>query len=222
VIEDDYDAEYRYDRDPVGALQGLAPDRVAYAGCASKVLAPGLRLGWLVLPPALVRPVRLEKTFDDLGTPLLDQLALADFLERGELDRHLRRMRPRYRARRDALVAALGRELPAWRLVGVAAGVSSVVLLPPEIDEQALLELAAARGMRLHGLSSYAATHRPPQPRQIDAEGALPPAPGLVLGFGNLSEPAIGRAVARMAEIEEELHAASRNRPSQRRSRDHA
>lgn len=190
VIEDDYDAEYRYDREPVGALQGLAPERVAYTGSASKVLSPGLRLGWVALPQALAAAVGVEKTLDDLGSPILDQLALADFVERGELDRHLRRMRPRYRSRRDALVAALARELPAWRLAGVAAGLNSVALLPPGTDEHALLRRAAAHGMRLHGLSWYR---------------AMPGPPGIVLGFGNLSEPAIDRSVAQLARICGEL-----------------
>src|SRR5918999_66575 len=112
VLEDDYDAEYRYDRQPVGAVQGLAPDRVAYAGSTSKTLAPGLRLGWLVVPDHLLEAVTAAKASDDLGTPVVEQLALADFLERGQLDRHLRRTRAVYRARRDALVDALERLLP--------------------------------------------------------------------------------------------------------------
>jgi GntR family transcriptional regulator / MocR family aminotransferase len=190
VIEDDYDAEHRYDREPVGALQGLAPERVIYAGCASKVLAPGLRLGWLVLPRALLRAVALEKTLDDLGSSVLEQLTFADFLERGELDRHLRRMRPRYRARRDALIAALARELPDWRVGdGVAAGLHVVALLPEAVDEAAFLATAAERGMRLHGLSWFRVAPAPPAP------------PGLVLGFGNASEPALARAVRQLASV---------------------
>jgi GntR family transcriptional regulator/MocR family aminotransferase len=184
VIEDDYDAEYRYDRDPVGALQGLAPERVVYAGCASKVLAPGLRLGWLVLPSALTGPVAGEKALEDLGTPVLDQLALAELLERGELDRHLRRMRPRYRARRDALVAALARELPAWRVSGVAAGLHLLALLPGTADEAAFLAAAGERGLRLHGLSWFQVAPGPP---------------GVVLGYGALTPEAIAHGVARMA-----------------------
>jgi GntR family transcriptional regulator / MocR family aminotransferase len=190
VIEDDYDAEHRYDREPVGALQGLAPERVIYAGCASKVLAPSLRLGWLVLPQALTRRVAMEKALDDLGTPTLEQLALADFLERGELDRHLRRTRPRYRARRDALIAALGRELPSWRVGdGIAAGLHVVALLPEAVDEAAFLAAAAERGMRLHGLSWFRVKPTPPTP------------PGLVLGFGSASEPALARAVGQLAQV---------------------
>lgn len=187
VIEDDYDAEHRYDREPVGALQGLAPERVIYAGSASKVLAPSLRLGWLVLPHALVRRVAMEKALDDLGSSVLDQLALADFLERGELDRHLRRMRPRYRARRDALIAALTDELPSWRVGdGIAAGLHVVALLPEAVDEAAFLAAAAERAMRLHGLSWFRSRPGPP---------------GLVLGFGNASEPALARAAAQLARV---------------------
>jgi len=190
VIEDDYDAECRYDREPVGALQGLAPERVIYAGCASKVLAPSLRLGWLVTPRALAGAIALEKSLDDLGSAVLDQLALADFIERGELDRHLRRMRPRYRARRDALIAALAHELPAWRVGdGIAAGLHVVALLPEAVEEAVFLAAAAERGMRLHGLSWF----------RHDATPAT--APGLVLGFGNASEPALARAVAQLARV---------------------
>ena len=122
AIEDDYDAEYRYDRAAVGALQGLDPERVVYAGSASKTLAPALRLGWLVVPPRLLEAVRHEKLLADQGTARIEQHAFADFLARGELDRHLRRMRLRYRARRDALVAALGRGCPRRRCAASPPG----------------------------------------------------------------------------------------------------
>lgn len=115
LIEDDYDGEFRYDRHPVGALQGLAPEHVVYAGSASKSLAPGLRLGWLALPAALVDGVDEAKRRADRGTDVLAQLTFAELIESGALDRHIRRMRRRYRNRRDALVVTLGRCAPGCR-----------------------------------------------------------------------------------------------------------
>ena len=129
AIEDDYDAEYRYDRAAVGALQGLDPDRVVYAGSASKTLAPALRLGWMAVPAALLDAVRYEKSIADQTTARIEQHAMASFIGRGELDRHLRRMRLSYRARRDATIAAVGRELPDARIRGIAAGLHVTVTL---------------------------------------------------------------------------------------------
>jgi GntR family transcriptional regulator / MocR family aminotransferase len=185
VLEDDYDAEYRYDRQPVGAVQGLAPDLVAYAGSISKTLAPGLRLGWLVVPEWLLDAVTAAKASDDLGTPVVEQLALADFLERGELDRHLRRTRAVYRDRRDALVGALGRLLPDCEIAGVAAGLHLVVRLPAGTDEQALLDAARSRGVGLSGISE----HR-----------IRPGPPALLLGYGRLPEPTVEPAVRALAD----------------------
>jgi GntR family transcriptional regulator/MocR family aminotransferase len=133
VLEDDYDAEYRYDRAPIGAMQGLDPDRVAYAGTASKTLAPGFRLGWLILPRELAGPFAEAKLLADRGSPILDQLTFADFLSRGEFDRHLRRMRPMYRSRRDALLTALARHLPELEPAGIAAGLHLVAWLPQDL-----------------------------------------------------------------------------------------
>jgi GntR family transcriptional regulator / MocR family aminotransferase len=185
LLEDDYDAEYRYDRQPVGAVQGLAPELVAYAGSVSKTLAPGLRLGWLVVPERLLDGVTAAKASDDLGTPVLEQLALADFLERGELDRHLRRTRPVYRDRRDALVAALARLLPHCRPAGVAAGLHLVVHLPAGTDEHTVVEAARARGVGLSGLAEHRIRHGPP---------------ALLLGYGRIAEPAIEPAVEALAD----------------------
>ena len=154
AIEDDYDAEYRYDRAAVGALQGLEPDRVAYAGSASKTLAPALRLGWLVVPPPLLEAIRSEKYLADMGTERIGQQAFAHFLERGELDRHLRRMRGRYRARRDALVQALADELPEATVKGIAAGLHVTVEIPG-VDERALAEEAARRRIRFNTMLDY-------------------------------------------------------------------
>ena len=185
VLEDDYDAEYRYDRPPVGAVQGLAPDLVAYAGSTSKTLAPGLRLGWLVVPDHLLDAVTAAKESDDLGTPVVEQLALADFLERGQLDRHLRRTRSVYRARRDALVDALARLLPDCPPAGVAAGLHLVVHLPAGADEQAVLDAARSRGLGLSGISEHRVEPGPP---------------ALLLGYGRLPEPAIEAAVRLLAD----------------------
>ena len=186
VIEDDYDAEFRYDRDPVGALQGLAPERVVYGGTASKTLAPALRLGWVAVPSDLAHAVAFEKGMADGGSPVLEQLVLADLMERGELDRHLRRTRAVNRRRRDALAAALGRELPAARLRGVAAGLHAAIELPAEADEAAVVVAAAARGVRVEGLS----THR---------FGARPAPPAVLVGYGAMTEQAITRGIRELA-----------------------
>jgi GntR family transcriptional regulator/MocR family aminotransferase len=185
IVEDDYDAEYRYDRAPIGSLQGLAPDRVVYAGTASKTLAPGLRLGWLVLPPPLVDRVAAAKALADRGSPVLDQLAFADFLDRGEFDRHLRRMRPVYRRRRDALLAALRSELPGFEPAGIAAGLHLVAYLPPGLDEATAIDAAARRGVAVYGLEPYRLTH--------------PGRPGLLFGYATLDETTIARGVRRLA-----------------------
>ena len=187
VLEDDYDAEYRYDRDPVGALQGLAPERVVYLGSASKSLAPALRLGWLVAPEALCGALAGEKFNTDMGAPLLDQITLADFIERGELDRHLRRTRRLYRRRRDALVDALARHVPGARVHGVAAGLHALARLPEGVDEEWLMEAGAARGIAFG----------PMAPNRIARSGN--DWPGIVLGYANLPEPTIERGVEELA-----------------------
>jgi GntR family transcriptional regulator/MocR family aminotransferase len=186
VIEDDYDAEYRYDRAPIGAMQGLAPDLVAYAGTASKTLAPGLRLGWLVLPPGLVDDVAHAKKLADRGSPVLDQLAFADFLDRGEFDRHLRRMRPLYRRRRDALLAALRQHLPELEPAGIAAGLHLVAYLPDGVDETAVVQAAAARGVAVYGLAPY----------RISRNGR----PGLIFGYATLDERALAEGIELLVE----------------------
>src|SRR3954469_14395899 len=154
AIEDDYDAEYRYDRAAIGALQGLEPDRVAYAGSASKTLAPALRLGWLVVPPPLLEAIRSEKYLADMGTERIGQQAFAHFLTRGELDRHLRRMRGRYRARRDALVQALEDGPPAATGKGFAAGLQVTVEISG-VDERAIAEEATRRRIRFNTMLDY-------------------------------------------------------------------
>ena len=197
AIEDDYDAEYRYDRAAVGALQGLDPDRVVYAGSASKTLAPALRIGWLVVPPALLEAVQREKLLADRGTARIEQHAFADFLTRGELDRHLRRMRSRYRARRDALLDALADALPDADARGVAAGLHVTVELPDADDERAIREEARRRRIELETMTDY----------QPEVAGR-PPA--LVLGYAQMPEPAIRAGIH---ELGEAVRAARRRNP---------
>jgi GntR family transcriptional regulator / MocR family aminotransferase len=188
IVEDDYDAEYRYDRDPVGALQGLAPDLVCYAGSVSKTLAPALRIGWMVPPPTLRPLLATAKADDDLGCPTLEQLALADLLDSGAYDRHLRRSRARYRRRRDALVAAIDRHAPGLRVGGTAAGLHAVVELGRDVDEEELVRRAAVEaGVGLHGLT----------PWRVAARGA----PGLVLGYASLTEHQIAEGIRRVAAL---------------------
>jgi GntR family transcriptional regulator / MocR family aminotransferase len=191
IIEDDYDAEYRYDRAAVGALQGLAPDHVVYAGSASKTLAPGLRLGWFVLPGRLTEPMAAAKVAADRGSPALEQVALADFITRGEFDRHLRRMRPVYRRRRDALLAALARHLPWLEPVGASAGLHLVTWLPPHLDEVAVVGAARRAGVGLDAVGPYRITHPGPG--------------GLIFGYATVSERAIAEGVARLAQAIGEL-----------------
>ena len=188
IVEDDYDAEFRYDRDPVGALQGLAPDRVALIGTVSKSLAPALRLGWVVCPPLLLESVTEDKRLSDRGSPTLEQLALATLMESGHYDRHLRRMRDVYGGRRDALVAALTGHAPHVRLQGLAAGFHAVARLRPDADEEAIVAEARARSIGLYGMSSY---------RPSRTEGP----PALVLGFGNLSGAAIARGISAIGDL---------------------
>ena len=155
VIEDDYDSEYRYDRAPVGTLQRLAPDRVVYLGTTSKTLAPALRLGWLVAPPALAAEIARERWAVDSGGPAINARAYARLLVTGEVDRHLRRTRREYRERRDALVDALEARLPHCRVTGVAAGLHLLLRLPPGTDEAAVVARLAERRIRIRGLAGY-------------------------------------------------------------------
>ena len=186
LIEDDYDAEYRYDRAPLAAVQGLAPDRVVYMGTVSKTLAPALRLGWLVAPAHLVELIVEQRNLADHGCPTLDQLALAHLLESGAYDRHLRQARRRYRARRDALVRAVARHLPGARVTGLAAGLHAIVRLDREVDGQELIEAARRRSVAVYPLG-YAYM----QARAVHD--------GLVLGYANLVEPAIEEGIRRLA-----------------------
>ncbi|WP_232234421.1 PLP-dependent aminotransferase family protein [Actinoplanes sp. N902-109] len=186
IIEDDYDAEHRYDRPPVAALQALAPERVAYCGSVSKSLAPGMRTGWLIAPRELQPGLIDAKYASDLGNPALPQLVLARLLATGEHDRHLRMIRRRQRRHRDALVAALRVHVPAARVEGVAAGLHVLVTLPGIADDCELADRIAAAGVRVHPLSWH---------RQE------PGVPGLVLGYAAQPPDRLEEAARRIGAI---------------------
>ena len=187
IIEDDYDAEYRFDREPVGAVQGLAPDLVVYAGSTSKSLAPGLRLGWLVAPPSLVDDLAMAKATADLFTPAISQAAFAELLRAGGFDRHLRRSRQLYRRRRDALDAAVRRYVPGAALGGIPAGLHAVVTLPASRTEHEVVERAAAASVRVYPMGSY----------RLEEVTDAPPA--LVLGYAPLTTSEITDAIQLLA-----------------------
>ncbi len=192
VIEDDYDGEYRYDRQAVGALQPLAPEHVVYAGTASKSLAPGLRLGWLALPERLAADVAAAKRAAGRLSSSLDQLTLAELVRSGGYDRQVRRARLVYRRRRDRLVSALAREVPAVRVTGIAAGLHVLVRLPAGLEEQDVVSRAAARGLTLQGVATSRA-------------GEQDLGPALVVGYATPPAHAYSTAVARLCAVLREV-----------------
>ncbi|MFI1486120.1 PLP-dependent aminotransferase family protein [Streptomyces sp. NPDC020747] len=183
VLEDDYDGEFRYDRKPVGAVQGLDPERVVHIGSVSKSLSPALRLGWMVLPERYVEGVLEVKGEREAWASTLDQLTLADFVASGAYDRHVRRMRQRYRKRRDRLVDALAVHAPHVEVTGIAAGLHAVLRLPPG-SEQSAVKAAVWQGLALDGLAEF----RHP-------ESAMAAPDGLVVGYATPSEHAYGAAL---------------------------
>ena len=188
IIEDDYDAEFRYDRDPVGSLQGLAPDCVINLGTVSKSLAPTLRLGWLIAPDRLLGALARGKRLADRGSPGLDQLALATLIESGRYDRHLRRMRTEYAKRREALLGAMARHAPSLHVTGLAAGFHAVLHLPPGADERQIIDQARRRGVGLYGMTPMRRTPGIAEPQ-------------LVLGFGDTGHRPIEAGIAAVADL---------------------
>lgn len=154
IIEDDYDGEFRYDRSPVGALHGVDPEHVVYMGTVSKSLAPGLRLGWLVVPERLVEAVARQKGETEETCGFVDQLAMAEFIAAGSYDRHIRTMRAQYLRRRAQLVAAVAGSSPKTTVAGMAAGLH-VMLELADGDESALSRQLGWRRLGVKGLDSY-------------------------------------------------------------------
>jgi len=188
VIEDDYDGEFRYDRQAVGALQPLAPEHVVYAGTASKSLAPGLRLGWLALPERLAADVVAAKSSVGRLSSSVDQLTLAELIRSGGYDRQVRRARLAYRQRLERLASALARQVPEVRVTGIAAGLHAVVRLPAGLAEDDVIARAAARGLAVQGLADNRA-------------GAQDLGPALVVGYATPPAHAFSTALARLCAV---------------------
>jgi GntR family transcriptional regulator / MocR family aminotransferase len=188
VIEDDYDGEFRYDRQSVGAMQALAPDHVVYAGTASKSLAPGLRLGWLAVPGPLLDEVVAAKETAGAHASALDQLTLAEFLTSGSYDRQIRHARLAYRRRRDRLAAMVHRHAPQVAVTGIAAGLHALLRLPGGRGEDDIVASAAAHGLAIEGLAHYHA-------------GGARHGPALVIGYGRPPEHTFTTALARLGAV---------------------
>ncbi|MCR6484558.1 PLP-dependent aminotransferase family protein [Amycolatopsis sp. OK19-0408] len=185
VVEDDYDAEHRYDRAPVPAVRSMLPE-VCYTGSVSKLLAPALRVGWLLAPPRFHDDLVAAKRFADLGNPVLAQLVLARLMETGELERQLRVVRARHRRRRDAMIRALASEVPDAVVHGAAAGLHLTITFGSEVDDVALAAAALAAGVKVQPLSWH---------RQ------LPGPPGLVLGYAARTSTEIAEGVAVLGRL---------------------
>jgi GntR family transcriptional regulator/MocR family aminotransferase len=199
IVEDDYDGEFRYDRQPVGALQGTAPEHVAYVGTASKTLAPGVRLAWIVLPRRLVEPTAQAKLYADHHTETLGQLALADLITSHAYDRHIRASRLRYRRRRDLLLDRLesrpAHPAPGYSLHGIAAGLHALISLPAHgPDEQELLARAAEHDVALSGLADHWHGHG-------NGRGDGPREQGLIVGYGSSTDRAYPAALSALARV---------------------
>jgi GntR family transcriptional regulator/MocR family aminotransferase len=188
VVEDDYDGEFRLDRRPTAALQGSAPDRVVYIGSTSKALAPALRLGWLISPPELLGRLIETKFLTDHGSGVIDQIALAEMITKGDYDRHIRLSRTRYRARREAVETAIIAHRVPVRLAGIPAGAQTLATLPTGLDPVDLVERAATAGIVLDSITRYQHT--------THGRGR-----SLVLGYGNITPRRIDGAMSVLGHL---------------------
>ncbi len=204
VIEDDYDAEFRYDHHPVAVMQGMDPGRVFLLGSVSKTLSPALGLGWLLAPGAMVPALR-EANPVAAAPPVLDQLALATFIERGWYDAHLRAARRRFRVRRDLLVRTLADLLPEGRVAGTAAGLHILLHLPDATDTSRAVRNAAAAGLSVSDLDDYRTEPAPDR--------------ALVLGYGNIGDTEIPAAVTLLRDVLRPAPTPAARRPTTGRRR---
>jgi GntR family transcriptional regulator/MocR family aminotransferase len=189
VLDDDYDGEFRYDRQPVGALQALCPERIVYLGSTSKSLSQTLRLGWMVVPDALMDSVLAAAGGQQFYVDAISQLTMADFITTGQYDRHIRRMRARYRRRRDALVDALA-DFDV-RISGLSAGVNMLLTLPDGTEHE-VMQRAGEAGIAISGLSIM---------RHPLAGPDIPAPDGIIVGFAAPAEHAFGRAVGALLDV---------------------
>jgi GntR family transcriptional regulator/MocR family aminotransferase len=187
VVEDDYDAEYRFGSRPIAPLRSSARDCVAYVGTTSKVLAPALRLGWLLVPPRMASAVAEEHSTAHAQPSVINQQAFATLLENGDVDRHLRRTRSLYRARRGAVLSAVTNQVPL-RITGGAAGLHLMAWLSPQSSEREVVARASRAGIAVDGLHTACAVTRELRP-------------ALVLGYGAISESVIPAAISQLAEV---------------------
>jgi GntR family transcriptional regulator / MocR family aminotransferase len=194
ILEDDYSAEFRYDGAPTAALQHLAPDHIVYVGSTGKTFAPALRLGWMVLPPALVDDVSGELAYNMLHVSGLDQLAFSRFLQCGDFDRHLRRMRQVYSARRNLVTELLAEVLPDHEVRGIAGGLHIVLGMPSHSAAASVRVEARACGIGIDSIDLHSF-----------ADSASPA--GLVIGYGALPEPTLERALSGLVAIIREVGA---------------
>lgn len=188
VVEDDYDGEFRYDRRAVGALQSLAPDHVAYLGTASKALVPAIGLAWGVVPGWLLPDVRHQREMSGTRPSALHELTLAAFLAGHDYDRGVRRLRSTYRARRAQLQQVAADHLPGCDVKGLSAGLQCLLTLPPGVDEDVVVAEAAARGLRVEGLRSFARGEPGDQP------------PALVVGYAEPAPAQFARALTLLVD----------------------